>query len=395
MAHLFRKNTGNSKQNVPDSRSDITLAPYATTATEQLRTMQLVPSQIAALTALLKALPLAIQAIPLLRGTYMLSFTPEIASKITAGAATLMESSARDGVRAIAVNAQGQIIGHGTLVAAQGVQIATAVAGVWQVLAIVTAQHYLPDIQQRLTRIESHIQELRQWIETDEKAKLITSLKLLQQFMDIDRTRSLPQDKTAFWCQHIEHLYLGVAQIGEANQLRLQAQVDHVAHINTADWFNIDQHHKQLSDALTRIDSTIATLLSALVIQIMSVNCLTSLNHYPDLQTQRLRAVLAVLDHRDAVKRTIQSVITTKLSSLGGPIDPWGHDAAKRRSVATHLQQIQKRADSQILEVIRLLDQSYTYVKQQLVLSTMGTSLILDTDHLGNIIRVSTIEQVA
>lgn len=378
-----------------DHHADVILKPYIASSIEPLRDAHFTASQMATLISLLKALPPSIQAIPLLRGTYVLSFTPEIASKLSIGGATLMQSASHDGLRAIAVSTDGHILGHGTLVAAQGLHLATAVVGVWQVLAIITAQHYLPDIQQRLTRIEANIQELRQWMEADEKAKLSTSLKSLQEFAELTLVQPVLEDKAvSFWCQHIERLYFESYQISEANQLRLQAQIEYLAQINTADWFNIDQNYRQLIQTINKIDSLAKAILSALVVQAIAINCLVKLNHYPTIQKQRLKDMPEALDKLTKIGHTVIWVTDKKRKMLGGPIDPWGHDAARRREVAAQVEYKIKEAESRMLEVIHLLDQSHTYMEQQSVLNAMGTSLIINADNSGRIIRVSTIQQV-
>lgn len=68
-------------------------------------------------------------------------------------------------VRAMAVDSSGKIVAHGTLVSAAALNPAAAALAVWQVMAMVTAQHYLHDIQQRLARIETGISDIKQWLE--------------------------------------------------------------------------------------------------------------------------------------------------------------------------------------------------------------------------------------
>jgi hypothetical protein len=84
------------------------------------------------------------------------------------------------GARAIAVDAQGSILAHGTLVPLSGLNPVLAAAALWQVAAMATAQHYLVAMQQQLARIEAAINELRDWLEDREVAGLVTSARYLQ-----------------------------------------------------------------------------------------------------------------------------------------------------------------------------------------------------------------------
>lgn len=78
----------------------------------------------------------------------------------------------------MARDAQGRIVEHGRLVQA-GMSPVAGVAIVWQILAIITAQKFLSDINKRLANIESAINEIKGMIDLQEWSKIEGAYKYL------------------------------------------------------------------------------------------------------------------------------------------------------------------------------------------------------------------------
>ena len=111
--------------------------------------------------------------------TYMMKFPPKVARGIRNGSLEIMKS-AQGGLRGIVVDAQGRIVSQATLVSASGVSMTAIAAGAFQVLAVVTAQYYLPQINRRLSQIERGINDIQAHLTTQDKATLIGGLKQLR-----------------------------------------------------------------------------------------------------------------------------------------------------------------------------------------------------------------------
>ena len=75
-------------------------------------------------------------------------------------------------------------VGHGEFSKLKGVNAAGVALGVWQVMAIVTAQKFLADINRRLAKLENGIQEVKAWLEQEAWSTLISSYNHLSQYVD-------------------------------------------------------------------------------------------------------------------------------------------------------------------------------------------------------------------
>jgi hypothetical protein len=80
------------------------------------------------------------------------------------------------GLRAAALDGQGKIIGQGILTPANGARALAATTAVWQIMAMITAQVYLAEINTRLANIERGIDEIRRLLQAEQISKLKAGL---------------------------------------------------------------------------------------------------------------------------------------------------------------------------------------------------------------------------
>lgn len=112
-------------------RPGILIQPYAAQAEDQYAPLTLRSEQLSGLEALVRHVPaLALAGANMATQTYVLRFAPEVAGRLATGSAGLVRSL-DGGARAIAVGADGCIIGHGTLIAQTGLSTMAAATAVW------------------------------------------------------------------------------------------------------------------------------------------------------------------------------------------------------------------------------------------------------------------------
>ena len=111
--------------------------------------------------------------------TWRLVFSPETQAALDEGAAALM-NSAKGGVYGDAVGAGHKVIEKGRLISEMTVNPAAVFAAAWQVLALITAQHYLAAIDERLANIEAGIEEIKDWLETEKLARLQANMAFMR-----------------------------------------------------------------------------------------------------------------------------------------------------------------------------------------------------------------------
>lgn len=154
--------------------------------------------------------------------TYTLSFKPEIAKGIADGSLKIMESL-DGGVRAIAVNAKGKevIQGVGSLHLAEGIKLTAGLMAVWQVLAVVTAQAFLMDINKQLVKINKEIEDVKNFLEHQQYAMLIGNLKYIQSIRDVLSGQNFESLEFGVFLNQLEHIERECTQIMVALELQM------------------------------------------------------------------------------------------------------------------------------------------------------------------------------
>lgn len=155
------------------------IEPFESLPESQLKPLSVSKRQLGQLQTIFRHAPgLAKSAVTATSNTYVLRFPPEVAEGIRNNSLKVMES-AEGGLRGVAVDAQGKIVSHATLVSASRVRLAAVAAGIFNILAIATAQYYLPQINNRLVRVEQGIQDIKAHLTSQDRAILVDSLKQL------------------------------------------------------------------------------------------------------------------------------------------------------------------------------------------------------------------------
>jgi hypothetical protein len=216
--------------------------------------LALSPEIQAMIAGLPQTLPAVAGAAATSSGAYLVRFAPHISAQLATGQATLMQA-VEGGARAIAVDAQGSILAHGTLIPLSGLNPVLAAAALWQVAAMATAQHYLVTMQQQLARIEAAINELRAWLEDREVAGLVTSARYLQDALAAHASAQPPAlpDSVA---NQVEQIAREAAQVVEARRLTLARTTEHVRSLPLSDpiWWNVERNVQTLRETLASAD---------------------------------------------------------------------------------------------------------------------------------------------
>ena len=166
-------------------RPSAVIEPIEPLPETRLRPLSVGERKLEALQTVLRHAPkLAKNASTAASRTYALRFPPEVAAGIRSNSLRVMQS-AEGGLRGVAVDAQGKIVSHATLVPASSARVAAVAAGAFQVLAIATAQYYLPQINRRLDQIERGIKEIQEHLASQDRAILTDSLRQLRSTRDL------------------------------------------------------------------------------------------------------------------------------------------------------------------------------------------------------------------
>jgi virulence-associated protein VapD len=93
---------------------------------------------------------------------------------------------------------------------------------VWQVLAIVTAQKFLSDINKRLASIERGISDLKQWLEQERLGRLQGSLTYLKQLAEVAQRRDLTETDAMVFASQLESIERESQQVMASTEMPLE-----------------------------------------------------------------------------------------------------------------------------------------------------------------------------
>jgi hypothetical protein len=207
---------------------DLTIKPYPLSPTALLQPVALHEEARQTLAALLTTL-LGSAAQSGIGTSYVLCFAPHVTDQL-ADSRTAMMPVVDGGMRAAAVDGQGEISGQTTLVGLPAISPTLATLGIWQTLAVATARYYLSGIEPLLTRMAGAIATLRCWHENREIGRIENAHGYLL------RTRDL----------------LLADPINNGERGAVIAQLDQIAREAA---LVVDTRHQSLAQAETRIRS--------------------------------------------------------------------------------------------------------------------------------------------
>ncbi len=177
---------------------------------------------------------LAMNAGQAMANTYILKFSPDVTKALSDGTAYLA-NAAGGGVHAYAIK-DGQILGQGTLHSLRP-ELITAVA--WQVLAVITAQKFLSDINDRLQNIERGIDKILGFLYDERKGKLIGNYKYLVQLKEQLYHHVITETDCKTAAIQIETIIREGSQTKEACELAIDRAINKIKDMK------LDQHSKK------------------------------------------------------------------------------------------------------------------------------------------------------
>jgi hypothetical protein len=162
------------------------------------------PMQLAGLADLIaRSTALGLSGVGHSGGTYLVTFAPHIARQLADGTVHMMRSS-EAGLRAVAVDQAGKIVGQASLTPAQfhpGL-----IASLWTVASVVAAQYSLKTIETRLGFIERGIADIKQWLEAAEIATLRSHIHYLRDLRAAMQRGTLTAAEYDSALIHIDHI---------------------------------------------------------------------------------------------------------------------------------------------------------------------------------------------
>lgn len=178
--------------------------------------------------ALMQQAPnLAMNVANITSSKYLVQFSAEVSQGLSNGSLSLMKSL-EGGVKAVAIDGSGKIVELGKINQVSGLNPATAALAVWQVLAIITAQKYLSDINKKLAKIQADIEYIKQYLEDQRLGAIYGNFNYLKQIATSIGSNTITELDYSTFNNQIEHIERECSQIMEALELSLNDPLEKI-----------------------------------------------------------------------------------------------------------------------------------------------------------------------
>jgi hypothetical protein len=155
---------------------------------------------------------------------YLLKFSPQTLEALHRN--ELHRSFGNDGMRAWVVNSHTRrIVEHGFLQSPTAIKEMMIVTLIWHVMAIVTQQHYLHQINCQLESLRVGVDAILQSLEEDRRTKLLGNVKYLQDSLQILQDVRTRESDVALLKQQIESIERESVQIAEGQKEQVSIEV--------------------------------------------------------------------------------------------------------------------------------------------------------------------------
>ena len=315
--------------------------------------------------------------------TYTLTFKPEIAKGIADGSLKIMESL-DGGIRAVAVDGNNIMRGGGSLNPAMGLKSMAGVMAVWQVLAIVTAQKFLADINKQLEKIHKNLEEIKNFLENQQDAKLIGSLKYLQDIHDTLSSQSFDNVEFGAFLNQLEAIERECNEI----MFSLERQMEKV-HVDFKKQplqakLNIQEHLTVSRQLLTDYERLARSYLIAVAVKCLAYQTRYAILSNPNLTLRRLSTLKTDLSIWSENRRNFYELVGKRLPELNSWIDD-GED--EQRQLELKLNRVKDSVKRMDIDIQKLVSETEGNIRNHLQEISQPVSLLVELNEDGQIVK--------
>lgn len=211
----------------------------------------------------------------------IVTFPPNVLKGISDGTYKLMQTKTGI-IKSIAVNSSnGQIVKIGEVISK--VNPVAAIAIVWQVAAMITAQKFLADINKKLEKIENSINELKEFLEIQQISTVIGNLDYLKKISTIIQSQILSDNEINTFHSQIEDIERDCLKVSNSIKPILERHTKSIEGFNFkpsgGTWFdnNTEEAHIDLSQKMENSNRYFNFYLIVLYVRLCNAKTLSCL----------------------------------------------------------------------------------------------------------------------
>ena len=316
--------------------------------------------------------------------TYVVRFAPEIARGLSDGSLTMMQAVG-GGLRASAVDATGKIAGNAMLLAPSAALTGALV--VWQILAIVTAQKFLADINKRLAAIERGITDVKTWLTDEQHGKLEGNLRYMRQVADSLEKRDLTENDVNLFAEQLETIGREAQQVMSMQDLQITRSADALPRL-TLSGEGLKEHSEAASRTLAEFAQVCQPWWLAAQIRGMAVQLRSHLPLSRDVALLRVRDLQANIRSQEVLQTTFIETAKKRIPELRGEWTFDSTDELHQLRIRTATMELDKSliaATDELSEAARVVEQGLTALIEE---RTQPLELVVTVGDDGKPVRV-------
>jgi hypothetical protein len=316
----------------------------------------------------------------------VLRFRPDVAAGLRSGAFHLM-GAVGGGHRPMAVNAANKIVGLPTVHSTSELQLVSAGMAVWQVMAVVTAQRFLVDINRRLANIERGIQDIKDWLDDDRLAKLLGNLAYLRSASHQLKDGPLTQADATSVAFQIDAVDRECTQVLEAYRIQMTRAFSKFDGVQL-EGMGIKKHVDEAAKAVVEAAMPAHRYLAAAYVRGLAARLRCAVLGNPRVAARRLEEVRACLDQHAEEMGRFDSRVKKRLPEVWSL---WSEEDTqkqlrrklKRKSVDLQKQMLELRDD-----LVGMLDDAMAAIESHLTDEGQPLELMVVMDSNERLVRL-------
>jgi hypothetical protein len=310
--------------------------------------------------------------------TFVIAFQPKTMLRLATGTLEMMAAK-RGGLRAIARGSG--IVEHGRLFSVASIPVSCAV---WQVLAIITAQKFLSDINQRLKSIETKLERIEKWLQHDRYGALKANLAYVEDILNVFLSGQLqPSDIPTFRVE-LENIERECSRFTYASQADSEVPISEAAGVQLSTFWTSPSLDKPL-ELIEYFNTTARFQLMAIHVRLAAIRVADALGSDEQMASQRTKRIREQLGAFDKLATTFSKSIDERISSARVKIDLSGKTDQTRETLQQSLQaslQEAREYKEQLLKEVGDID-------TQLERGQLRVCLTVDLNEDGSVKQIS------
>jgi len=371
---------------MPIEVADIVISP--TEIDESLKTESVSIELYPKVESLLRAIPSIATSIASSGKLFKITFSPQVTKALSDGSYSLMQSG--KGFKAIAVDRAGKIIEQGHISPDHFASTVASVGAVWQILAIVTAQKFLSDINKKLAGIEDSLKGLETWLDTQEQGRFLGSYKYLAEVVATSAKSPNTADFLVIKTQ-TERIYHDSLQAIAANKLRAEAAAEELLRKKFDG--NLIENTNKFRELMDSYFSAASYAIRFNIVAALSEYLSAYVDRNPEQESKRIEAIVKEAEEFIRKIQSDSKKMKEKASQISGGW--WDSDEEViegRSNLNGEMELLLSSCENALARIRAIHDETNKIGLHSKELGEHGLSLLIETNSSGKLIGAKSLK---